>query len=385
MKYLYLVYLAAFSWWGVSVVGVDMASRKIPNARITAGFKLLLLALGLLALNTALGHYGRSASYLNWSFYGLWAVHFLWAATAGVVLWYSGVWPAGDAKFFMLCAAWLPVIDPFIRNFPNYLFIGILVNTFVAAALVTFGSFLAAGFYRASPADFFAELRGDVKRRFSELAGTGARGGWRIGAYLANMTFLFLLQQVLNMETRYFLGRFLGRTDIIYFFLFFLWDKVGDVFTGRKWLYVTTACYAVYFFAGYFLFYDRLAALLLASLANVFKFSLILFFGRFMLEHLMEKKDTVHVGPRELEPGMILSSGAVRTLRNNPVFDGAFEDCFKDGLTAEQVELLKGWLRKLPVQDPKIETVKGKPFALWIFAGAALTLVLDRGVTAFFR
>ena len=52
---------------------------------------------------------------------------------------------------------------------------------------------------------------------------------------------------------------------------------------------------------------------------------------------------------------------------------------------AEQTELLKGWLAKLPVQDPKIETVKGKPFVLWIFAGAALTLLLDRGLTAFFK
>ena len=385
MKYLHLVYLAAFSWWGVSVVGVDMATRKIPNARIVFGFRLLLLALGLLAVNTLLGHYGHTTSYLNWNFYPMWAAHFFWSALAGVILWYTGIWPAGDAKFFMLCAAWLPVINPYVRNFPHYLFVGLLVNTFVAAALVALGSFLASGFYQASPADFFAELWKDVKARFSSLSGEGARGGWRIAAYLANLTFLFLLQQVLNMETRYFLGRFLGRTDIIYFFLFFLWDKVGGAFSSKKWMYASTACYALYFFAGYFFFYDRLAAMLLAAFVNVFKFSLLLFFGRFMLEHLMEKKDTVYVGPRELEPGMILSAKAARTLKDNPLFEGAFDDHFKDGLSAEQVQLLKDWLGKLNVQDPKIETVKGRPFALWIFAGAALTLLLDRGLVTFFK
>lgn len=385
MKYLHLIYLAAFSWWGVSVVGVDMASRKIPNSKIILGFRLLLLALGLLLVNSALGAYGRAASYLNWNFYWLWCAHFSWAALAGVVLWYSGIWPAGDAKFFILAAAWLPVINPFIKNFPNYLFIGVLVNIFVAAALAAFGGFLASGFYQASPADFFGELWSDVKKRLASLGGEGGRNGWLVAAYLANLTFLFLLQQILNMETRYFLGRFLGRVDLIYFFLFFLWDRVGGAFSSKKWLYATTVCYALYFFGGYFFFHDRLVALALAAISNVFKFSLILFFGRFMLEHLMEKKDTVCVGPRELEPGMILSSKAARTLKENPVFDGAFDDCFKDGLTAEQVAALRDWLAKLPVRDPRIETVKGRPFALWIFAGVALTLLLDRNLAGFLK
>jgi hypothetical protein len=385
MKYLSLIFLVAFSWWGVSVVGVDLATRKIPNSKLVFGARLLLLALGLLLVNTALGVDGRVGSYLNWNFYWLWCVHCFWAALAGVVLWYSGIWPAGDAKFFILAAAWLPVINPFIKNFPNYLFISVLVNIFVAAALVAVGSFLASGFYQASPADFFAELWGDVKKRLASLGGEGGRAGWRVAAYLANLSFLFLLQQILNMETRYFLGRFLGRVDIIFFFLFFLWDKVGGAFGSKKWLYATTACYVLYFFGGYFLFHDRLVLMVLAAISNVFKFSLMLFFGRFMLEHLMEKKDLVFAGPADLEPGMILSSKEARTLSQNPLFEGAFDDCFKDGLTEEQVGLLKAWMPKLPVQDPRIETVKGRPFALWIFAGAALTLLLGHNLAGFLK
>lgn len=385
MKYLGFIYLVAFSWWGVSVVSVDMATRKIPNSKLVFGSRLLLLALGLLLVNTALGVDGRVSSYLNWNFYWFWCVHCFWAALAGVVLWYSGIWPAGDAKFFILAAAWLPVINPFIKNFPNYLFMGVLVNIFVAAALVAIGSFFASGFYQASPADFFAGLWGDIKKRLASLGGEGGRNGWRVAAYLANLSFLFLLQQILNMETRYFLGRFLGRVDLVYFFLFFLWDKVGGAFASKKWMYVTTACYVLYFFSGYFLFHDRLVMLVLAAISNVFKFSLMLFFGRFMLEHLMEKKDLVFAGPADLEPGMILSSKEARTLGQNPVFEGAFDDCFKDGLTEEQVGLLKAWMLKLPVRDPRIETVKGRPFALWIFAGAALTLLLGHNLAGFLK
>ena len=118
--------------------------------------------------------------------------------------------------------------------------------------------------------------------------------------------------------------------------------------------------------------------MLLAAFVNVFKFSLLLFFGRFMLEFLMEKKDASFVGPGELRPGMILSAKAARTLKANTAFEGAFDDCFRDGLSEEQTALLADWLKKLPMPDPKVEVVKGRPFALWIFAGAAIALIFDK-------
>lgn len=380
MKYFSLSYLAVFSAWAVAVVNIDLATNKIPNARIVLGAKLLLLALGLHAVNTWLGGQGKVLSYLNWNFYPMWAAHAFWAVLAGLILWYSEVWPAGDAKFFMLTAAWLPLVNPFIKNFPNFLFLSLLVNIFVAAGLVAIGGFLAEGFRRAGPADFFAEVFDGLKQRFAELAGEGGKNRWLIPVYVVNMTFLFLLQQVLFAEAGHFLGGYLSRVELLYFVLFFLWDKLGGAFRSKKWLYAATACYLAYFFAGYFYFPDRLLELLLKSLFNVLKFSLLLFFGRFMLEFLMERKDAFFVGPAELKPGMVLSSKAARTLKSNPAFEGAFDDCFRDGLSEEQAALLTDWLKRLQVPDPKIEVVKGRPFALWIFAGAAISLIFDKNV-----
>ncbi|MBI4801008.1 MAG: prepilin peptidase [Elusimicrobia bacterium] len=378
MKFFSLSYLAVFSVWAVTVINIDLATNKIPNVRIALGAKLLLLALGLHMLNTYLGGRGAVLSYLNWNFYWLWCAHIFWAVLAAVILWYSEIWPAGDAKFFMLTAAWLPLINPFIKNFPNYLFLSLLINIFVAAALAAIGGFLASGVHRAGPADFFRELSGDVKKRFAELAGENKKNKWLIPAYAANLTFLFLLQQILCAEAGRFMSGLVSRTELMYFFLFFLWDKIGGAFKSKKWLYAVTFCYILYFFAGYFYFHDRLAALVLHSLVNVFKFSMLLFFGRFLLEFLMEKKDAVYVGPGELQTGMILSAGAARTLKANPAFEGAFDDCFRDGISEEQLGLIREWLKKLPVQDPRVEMVKGRPFALWIFAGAAISLIFDK-------
>lgn len=378
MKLFSLAYLAVFSVWAVTVVNIDLATNKIPNARIALGAKLMLLALGLHALNSYFGWRGESLSFLTWNYYPLWCAHVLWAVLAGLALWYSEIWPAGDAKFFMLTAAWLPLINPFLKNFPHYLFLSLLINIFVAATLVALGVFIAEGFRKAGPADFFGELAAGFKQRFSELAGETGKNRWLIPVYVLNLTFLFLLQQVLLAEAGHLAGRFLTRVEILYFFLFFLWDKVGGAFRSKKWLYGATACYLLYFFAGYFYFPDRLLGLLWSALQNVLKFSLLLFIGRFMLEFLMEKKDTVFVGPRDLKPGMILSTKAARTLRSNPAFEGAFDDCFRDGLSEEQTALLSEWLKKLPVHDPKVETVKGRPFALWIFVGAVISLLFDK-------
>lgn len=383
MKTVSYAVLVFFLAWAVSVVRDDLDYRKIANKKIILGAKILAAALALMAVMSYLGYQGVTPVFATWEFYPLWGLHVFWSVLAAAALWYSEVWPAGDAKFFIIAAAALPLINPQIRNFPNYLFLSLLINIFVSAALFAVGGFIASGFYSAGPSDFFKEVRADLKKQLSSLSGAG--GKFPAAAFLANMTFLFLLQQIFSMEARGFLGRFFSRADILFFFLFFLWDKIGGVFRSGKWLYLITAFYALYFFMGWFFFHDRLLALLAAALVNVARFSALLFFGRFMLGFLMEKKDTIYLAASELEPGMMLSSRSARTFKENPVFEGAFDDCFKDGLDAEQVGLLKGWLARLNVRDPRIEVVKGRPFALWIFAGALISIIFDKNLVNLLR
>ncbi|MBI4352222.1 MAG: hypothetical protein HY550_12370 [Elusimicrobia bacterium] len=383
MKYVSLLFLAAFTAWSASVVSRDLATRKISNASIRTGFKLLAAALAALGLYTWLGYAGRVDSFLNAKFYLFFCQHFLWSAAAGIILWYAEIWPAGDAKFFILVSAALPLADPYLKNFPSFLVLSLLINIFVAAAFWAVGSHIASGFASASPSDFFSRIWGDVKKRLADMAGEKNKPA--IAAAALNLGFLFLLQQVLALEARGLIGRLFSRADLLFFFLFILWDKVSGLFRSRRWFYLSAACYLLYFFLGYFLFRERLWLLLLSSVANLFKFGLLLFFGRFMLEFLMERKDIRYLTAAELEPGLVLSSKACRDIKANPDYTERFEDCFKDGLTEEQVAAVREWLGKLRLQDPRVEVVRGRPFALWIFAGAALLLALDRNIVGLMR
>ncbi len=383
MKNISLLFLAAFTAWAVTMVSRDLATRKIPNAGIITGLKLLGAALAIFAAYTWLGYTGRADSFYNLNFYWLFCLHLFWSVLAGVILWYAEIWPAGDAKFFILVSAALPLANPFLKNFPSHLFLSLLINIFLAAAFWAVGSHIASGFAAASPGDFFGERWREVKKRAGELF--AGKNQLAAAAYALNLGFIFLLQQVLSLEARGFVSRFFSRGDLLFFFLFILWDKVGGVFRSRRWILVSGSAYLLYFFLGYFFFRERLWLMLGTAGTNVVKFSLLLFAGRFMLEFLMERKDTVYLTPAEVEPGTVLSAKAAREFRANPVFDGLFDDCFKDGLTEEQAEGVRAWLGKLPVQDPKVEAVRGRPFALWIFAGAALQLALDRNIAGLLK
>ena len=211
------LFLAVFLVWGLSIVREDLVSQKIPNGQIVLGFKLLGAAVLILAAMTFLGYQGRIPVFQTWNFYPLWGAHMFWSVLASMILWYSEVWPAGDAKFFMVIAGALPLINPQMRNFPHYLFLMLLINIFIAAALFAVGSFLASGLNKASPSDFFGEMFSDLKKRFASL------GGIRFAAAALNLAAVFLLQQLLNIESRGFLSRLFSRVDVLYFFLFFLW------------------------------------------------------------------------------------------------------------------------------------------------------------------
>ena len=383
MKIISLSFLAVMVYWAVGVVSADMATSKIPNRKILLGCRFLLAALAAGLVVTWLGYRGAAPDYLRWDFYPLFALHVLLSVLAAILLWYSEIWPAGDAKFFMLISSALPLINPQIRNFPSYLFLSLLTNIFIMAAFVVVGGFLASGMRSAAPAEFFGSLWAQIRKKISGL--NLGRNRLTTLAYPFQMIFIFLMQQVFMSEFKGAVGGVFLRVEIFYFFIFILWDKIGGFFKEGIWYYFTACCYLIYFGAGYFLFYDRLTAMLLAAILNVLKFSLLMVFGRAMLGFLMEKKDLAEAGAGELEPGMVLSGKETRRLRANPVFEGAFDDSFRDGLVAEQVGLLKDWLKTLPPGDAKVEIVRGRPFALWIAAGAAAALLLDRNLAYLFK
>lgn len=363
------------------VVREDSATRKIRNHLVVAGAKTLLAALALHYAAAAFGVgnpvFGHGLFYLRF------AQHLLLSVMAGLLLWYAEIWPAGDAKFFMVLSASVPLLVPEIRNFPSYLYLNLLVNIFVMASVYTVSEFLVPQQGRPSGLGLLAALLRDA--RAAAFSGFSAARVPRLALSFFSVAFLFLLQQALMLDARSGAGRFLLKPEAIFFFVFVLWEKIGALLSGGIWRYITPACYAAYLAAGYFMFREHMLAVFYAAGANVLKFSMLFMVGRFLLSFMLDKRDAVYVGPGDLAPGMVLSPLERRRLRQDTEIGVEFEDNFRDGLTPEQVELLRSWLGKLNVPDPRLEMVKGRPFALWIAAGTAAYLAVGKNLVVLLK
>lgn len=115
------------------LVHLDDSTRRIPNSHLTAYFLCAGFAYTLPA------GYPLFTEASPWpplgGFYGNAAAHGAIAVTVAIGMWRMGLWPAGDAKLFMLLALWMPVLDPFSPLLPWKMTLAMLINIFIPAAL----------------------------------------------------------------------------------------------------------------------------------------------------------------------------------------------------------------------------------------------------------
>ncbi len=380
--------LIFFVIWGYFISVEDLKTSKISNKRIILGFRLLFVFFIAQAANSILGKYGYGEIYLNKIYFYYLFLNMALAIMGGIILWYGEIWPAGDAKFFITSVSLLPLALPEIAGFPGYLWLSVLINTFVIAGIYAVARFLYESYRMklSGDNDAFKELR-DFKEKirafFAENSGkTAAR---KIAGIFFSLGIIFLAKQVLNMYLMGLLGRSLSKAYIIYFLLFFGWEKAGKIFQKKSWKIAMGVLYAVYFSAGMIFFRDEVLSHVLKALSNVVKFSVILTLGRFVLEYLVEKKNAYWVSSKDVKEGMVLSSFSIKSVRTNEEIAPLFEGYYKDGIDSEQAQALSAWLSKIDGGKGKLEMVKGYPFAFWIYLGCIFLLVFNKSILSFIR
>ncbi len=127
------------------VVGVgDVREQRVRHRYIRLGAAAVAFGYLLLLSNTVLGVLGHSSRFHYWGFYSAAGEHMALAAGAALLLWALRVWPAGDAKLFILLSAWYPLFDMTGDFFADRLFVITLINIFIPACL---GVLARAGVY----------------------------------------------------------------------------------------------------------------------------------------------------------------------------------------------------------------------------------------------
>lgn len=363
---------------GVVVSFEDWTQRKIRNHRIMAGLLACAAVLCWLLGNSLLGHqHLRLGSlgeyYLPLRFYPRMLLHMLLSFAAALALWRFSVWPAGDAKFFMVCAFFAALIDSNLPGFPQMLFLLLLINVFVPAGVVF-----------ACESVVIVATRLPALRRVDwptwrkaqlDYAAINLRELWPHRAeYLILAVNLFAAFFAMQTAQR----RFHPTSHnpwlplLIFIGMCLIWQTLAAVLRNKTVGLLTFAAVAAWTAGGIYTDGWGVLGHLGAALKMTLNFSMFLSLGRVLFYWFIEKESLRELHPEQLQQGVVLSDRTWQRLGNQDDLSGRLERPCVDGLTGQEAAALKTWLAEHSEKDYTVyHTI---PFALWIFLGTLLTL-----------
>lgn len=360
----------------------DWRTRKIRNLWIAAGLAGAAAGYGWLLANSLLGAWkarwlGLGEYYLPLSFYPLAAANAALALTAGLWTWRLGMWPAGDAKLYIVCALLAGLVDPNLPGFPLLLFLKLLVNTFVPAGLWVLAAVLwgsARALSRAQPGALRREAVALAERAWIRLEDLWP---YRLGVsvYLLNVFLLFLGLQLL--EKRFaalsFLRGGIGQL-LVLLSVYLAWSPLSRLFAGRKFWRGWLALLSWWMLDPVLRAADP-SRVLADGLRTMLLFGLLLAALKAWVVFFLRRESELRLRGDELAPGMILSDEAWDAVSEAAA--GAAPARYADGLFPEDVERL----RAAPgLSALALSVYRATPFAVWVFLGSLLTLSLRRNV-----
>ncbi|HPO94443.1 MAG TPA: hypothetical protein PLD81_00360 [Elusimicrobiales bacterium] len=377
--------IALYIIWGISIVREDFETGKIKNSKIILGFKIISALILINVINTIAGYSNIATNYMNVLFYKNYILHCFYSVIFSYILWYGEIWPAGDSKFYIANLCFIPLINYNAKGFPSYLWISVLINIFILSAFFSVFRYVKdnISMVNTGDKDAFKELKNFYLNKIKKINFKSPV----ILITLFNVISIFVYKQMLNLMLQEYVFNIFKRTDIFFFLMFFLWPKISQFLKSRLWKYIMIFMYSVFILSIILNPHpiDFLANVITVAFKNTLKFGGIFFIGKILFEQIIEIHNTYYASKEEIKPGMVLSSKELEVFRNNEVFEGIFEDAFKDGLDEEQVEKLKDWLSKHPDKNAKIEFVKSKPFALGIFTGCVMEIVFDANIVSLLK
>ncbi|MBI3297823.1 MAG: hypothetical protein HYZ75_06655 [Elusimicrobia bacterium] len=426
----FMVLFGVFAW-------TDLRVKKIRNGALAWGLASALTGYAALAFWT----WRAEGMYLVWPFYGAALAHAAAAWAAGLALWQLRLWPAGDAKLFMMLGTLFPLLVPQTPLAPWRATLSTLMNCFIPAAL---GIVVSA---------FVWLWRTRVARRIeaARVAGApawGALGGLRLRAALAEAAarsraaaraaaatpfktlwraadwagFFAAAAVLLALITaRYGQSQWTGLA--LCGFSFFVWSALGALlgpvrpavaWGGFAWALasvpgldgraVAARAFHLAVFGGAIgagvqalfawmrggagLWWAWAAAPLLLGVATPwlgaspgFLLLAALLGAGAAAVAVQVREDTLDWKADAIEPYLVLTAHSLEVIGRDPDFaERYFDTRYADGLTRDQAKLLKAWCSVNKV--PSLTMQRTLSFAVWIFAGYALTAWLQADVVS---
>jgi hypothetical protein len=353
---------------------------RIPNRLLLVWLAVGALLLGAGYLYYALGGPFPALEWVEFTEGVPYAVAVLVNALAafgiGFVLWYAGLWAAGDAKTFALIAFTLPLslyADNYLSWFPSF---ALFFNSFVALFLILLAEFLVqtARAAHRTRGRLFSAAVASLLTKIRENKLTALRV---VVLFLA----IFTLVRILRHFVREGLETYIELNKTVIFLLLFLMFRPLMRLAARKWALAAGAAiiagYAVYAFCFDPTGEAKWEFINIGWLA----ISLILF--RAIYDAYLKATDELAIPCGELRKGMILADVTVDKFKERKQFYAEkLGDLGPDGLTQEQAQALRQWFEENEPEG-RIFVSRTIPFVPALLVGTLLT-VLCKGLVLVF-
>lgn len=377
-----LLLLAYLAFLLTGIVREDDLCGKIRNKELVAGAKAALAAAACyLAASVAGLEFGAKGGlvepFLTYSYYAALLVNAAIGMTAGVVLWKTEVWPAGDAKLFTLACGALPLIIPYAPWSPWVLFLTLLVNIFTPAAAVYLVR-MCRDQLRLLAADGLGQVWKKTLEQTSGVVEKARKNPGMIGMFLFTMVLFSSISAWNAAQT----GS-LKINDSLFFILLLAFGGKVSAYLAKAGARVILLCAAALAAcAALSPAFLGLTQIVLCGLTRSVQFMVFRGVLYMVADMHLASCGTYRISLGELRPGMIVSGEYVEQLKEAyPAFaDGWIPDKYRDGLTNDQVDRLSAFLKNKGQDESEemgIPVFRVKPFAFWIVLGIALTIALS--------
>lgn len=341
-----------------TVCAEDLKTSKIKNKHILLGLKIIFTASALISIMAAFSIVTvANGWFLNY------ITHLSICAVTSFLIWKFKLWPAGDAKLFILCSGLIPLLLPTPAYFPFFLFVSILVNILVPAAII----FFIQAVWQFLNDLFNGRILNEIKNTKSIFL--------KILEFIS-ITFIF----VAFAYIRHLLRTVFHVDDNVFFVLLLMaWSKIFRLIKKNIAIYILCIT-GVIVYLWYLNPSKELLEVAWYSLSRSVPFLIF----NYAILMLTNKASEFSLSPENLEYGVILTQKYLRNIEKNlpQFYKKHFDKTYPEGLTEEQALELKKILSSEGNEPEKqklipVKCLRGKPFALWIVIGTIITILIN--------
>ncbi len=358
--------LAFFIAVGVIASISDIKTRRISNWLIFSS-GLLIICEHILFWNA----FPLPQPSFGAEFYRMALFHLGLCGLSALVLWYYRIWPAGDAKFFVIMGLFLVTLRPNIAGFPNWLFLKFLTNIFIPASIFIVAIHIVEwvpSVRRVIPRlTLWSVFEGGAhlfRQKKSEFQWANLQYGfflaWNVVAFVVLSEYIFVVVPT----------NFQGLLRLLFYFLLFVaWNKAPQFL---KQSFLSIGMLLLIIVLGKILHRNVLHSIGTAT-ASSLMFLVLFSLVRFAL-NLLDLGQIVSCPIGQLKQGDVLSYDSWQYVvqackKADPSF---LLTRYADGLSSEEICFVRKCCSS--ELDKSLEVFQTRPFAPWIFLGALWTL-----------